>query len=261
MMRLSVAQRSERGGREYNEDFIGFCANETLGCFVLADGAGGYEGGALAAETAVRHVLSFFSAAPAVDSAAINAAIPVARNALADARERHPQYAEMDTTIAALMLDTERALAYWSHLGDSRIYLFRNGRSRILTHDHSVLQSMIDAGMFNGALRGNRKRSMLYAAVGSGEIPERAVRDKPLALLSGDIFLLCSDGFWESIGEEVMEAALQQAASPEQWLDAMVREIAEPDAADQDNYSVLAVWVGDREEITTRILAKKVQEA
>ncbi|MDR2030764.1 MAG: serine/threonine-protein phosphatase [Azoarcus sp.] len=256
MMRLSVAQRSERGGREYNEDFIGFCASETQGCFVLADGAGGHEGGALAAKTAVQHVLSFFSAAPTVDGVAINASISVARHALANARAHHPHYAEMDTTIAALMLDTERALAYWSHLGDSRVYLFRNGRARLLTRDHSVLQSMIDAGMFNGALRGNRKRSMLYVAVGSGDIPEHAVCDKPLTLLSGDIFLLCSDGFWESVGEEVMEAALQRTNAPEQWLDAMVGEIAAPDAADQDNYSALAVWVGEREEITTRILAK-----
>jgi serine/threonine protein phosphatase PrpC len=116
---------------------------------------------------------------------------------------------------------------------------------------------MIDAGFFTGSLRGNTKRNMLYAAVGSGEMPGRVVCEKPVSLRPGDIFLLCSDGFWENVGEEVMEAALQQAHSPEQWVDDMMRGLPDPHAPDQDNYSALAIWVGDREEVTTRILAKK----
>jgi serine/threonine protein phosphatase PrpC len=261
MMRLSVAQRSERGGRKHNEDSIGFLANETVGCFVLADGTGGYEGGALASETVVQNVVSLFSTAPRVDHKTIGEVIPVARGALLAARKTHPQYAEMDTTIATLMLDTAQSLAYWCSLGDSRIYLFRSGRAHALTTDHSVLQSMIDAGMCGGAIRGNKKRNLLYAAVGSGEIPERVVCDKPLALQSGDIFLLCSDGFWEGVGEEIMEGLLQQAATPEAWIDNMMSELPDPDASEQDNYSALAVWVGDREEVTTRIIRKKPETA
>ncbi len=258
MMRLSVAQCSERGGRAKNEDFLGFCANETLGCFVLADGTGGYDGGAFAAETVVQQVLTLFSATPEVSRATIDETIPVARHALSDARRRHPQFAAMNTTMATLMLDTRQALAYWSHLGDSRIYFFRNGRARMLTSDHSVLQSMIDAGLFSGATRGNRERNTLYAAVGSGSVPGRAVCEKPLALLPGDIFLLCTDGFWESIGEETMEALLQHAVSPEHWIDSMVGQLPNPDAAGQDNFSALAIWVGEREEVT-RILAEEEQ--
>ncbi|MDR3213573.1 MAG: serine/threonine-protein phosphatase [Azoarcus sp.] len=254
MMRLSVAKRSERGGRERNEDALGFCANETLGCFVLADGTGGYEGGAVASETVVQRVLKHFSATPGVDLAAIAASIDVAREALRRARGSHPQFPDMDTTIATLMLDTERALAYWSALGDSRIYLFRSGRARTLTTDHSVLQSMIDAGIFSGELRGNRKRNLLYAAVGSAEVPARVVCDKPLVLRSGDIFLLCSDGLWESVDEETMEALLQQVETPEQWVDGLAREVPDPESPEQDNFSAMAVWVGEREEVTTRIL-------
>ncbi|MDR1227710.1 MAG: serine/threonine-protein phosphatase [Azoarcus sp.] len=254
MMRLSVARQSERGGRERNEDAIGFCANETLGCFVLADGTGGYEGGAVASETVVQQVLKRFSAAPQVDLAAIGASIDVAREALHEARGAHPQFPGMDTTIAVLMLDTERALAYWSSLGDSRIYLFRSGRAHILTTDHSVLQSMIDAGIFTGELRGNRKRNLLYAAVGSEDVPERVVCDEPLALRSGDTFLLCSDGLWESVDETIMEILLRHAETPEQWVDELMRAVPDPEAPGQDNYSVLSIWVGEREEVTTRIL-------
>jgi serine/threonine protein phosphatase PrpC len=258
MMRLSVAQRSERGGRLRNEDSLGFCANDTRGCFVLADGAGGHGGGAVAAKVVVKQVLTLFSTTPEVSPENIAASIPAARRALAHVRERYPRLAAMDTTIATLMLDTQKALAYWSYLGDSRIYFFRNGRARTLTNDHSVLQSMIDAGLGSGATRGNKERNTLYAAVGSGEVPAQAICDKPLALQSGDIFLLCSDGFWEKVNEEAMEALLQRATSPEHWLNEMVSQLPDPDSDDQDNFSALAVWIGEQEEIT-RVIAKDEQ--
>jgi serine/threonine protein phosphatase PrpC len=261
MMKLSVAQRSERGGRERNEDALGFCGNETLGCFVLADGTGGYEGGAVASESVVQRVLKQFSATPRIGLAEAGALIDVAREALQETRGIYPQFPDMDTTIATLMLDTEQALAYWSALGDSRIYLFRSGRARTLTTDHSVLQTMIDAGIFSGELRGNSKRNLLYAAVGSDEIPEHVVCEKPLLLRSGDIFLLCSDGLWESVDEETMEALLQHSNTPGEWVDSMLRAVPDPEAPEQDNYSALAVWVGEREEVTTRILPPQPQDA
>jgi serine/threonine protein phosphatase PrpC len=256
MMRLSVAHRSERGGREANEDAVGFCGNETQGCFVLADGTGGHEGGALASDTVVRQVLAHFSTTPRIDGDSISTLMEVARDALSDVRRLNPQFPEMNTTIATLVLDTQRRLAYWNYLGDSRIYLFRSGRAHGLTTDHSILQSMIDAGFFSGTLRGNCRRNMLYAAVGSDEMPERAIRDEPFTLQSGDIFLLCTDGFWENVGEEIMEEMLQQAKTPEQWIDDMMDQVPGPYTPDLDNFSALAVWVGEREEVTTRILAE-----
>lgn len=261
MMRLSVAQRSECGGRARNEDWTGFCANDTRGCFALADGVGGYGGGAIAARVVVKEVLLRFSKAPEVNQSSISRTIPVARMALANARERYPRLSQMDTTLAVLMLDTQQALAYWGSLGDSRIYLFRHGRAHALTNDHSVLQSMIDAGFVSSSKRGNEKRTVLYAAVGCGDVPEQAVCAKPLTLKSGDIFLLCSDGFWESVNEDEMETVLQQAASPQHWIDDMVCRFSNPKSDNQDNYSALAVWVGDREEVTRIILRKAPKRA
>ena len=252
-MRLSVAERSERGGRERNEDAVGFCANETLGCFVLADGTGGHKGGEVASDVVVQQVLTHFPAAPKGDIETIATLIDVARDALLEAREHHSQYPEMDTTIVTLVLDLEQERAYWGHLGDSRIYLFRCGRARVLTTDHSVLQSLMDAGFFTGALRGNIKRNMLYAAVGCEEMPERVVCEEPAVVRSGDVFLLCSDGFWEALREDIMEELLQQARTPDEWLESLVDAVPEPDAPGQDNFSALAIWVGEREEATTRI--------
>ena len=260
MMRLSVAHRSERGGREANEDSVNFCANETQGCFVLADGTGGHEGGALASSSVVKQVLSYFSATPKIDDDSASTLMTVAREALSDVRKQYPQFPDMNTTIATLLLDAERGVAYWNSLGDSRIYLFRSGRAHSLTTDHSILQSMIDAGFFTGELRGNCKRNMLYAAVGSEEMPEHAVHDDPFPLHPGDVFLLCSDGFWENVSEDIMEEILQEVETPEEWIDDMMDEIPDPYPPDLDNFSALAIWIGEREAMTTRILTEDSQQ-
>lgn len=249
-MHLSIAHCTETGGRENNQDYVGFCANERMGCFTLADGAGGYQGGEVASRAVVREVLRSFQEAPAVRCAKPDWAIGVAREALERARTLHPDCREMNTTVATLLIDTEAAQATWCQLGDSRIYLFRNGRARVLTHDHSILQAMMDAGFVRGELRGRGDRTALYAAVGSGDTPPTALCEAPLALMPGDAFLLCSDGFWEVLDEADMEEALKGATLPEEWVKGMLARIAQPAAVGMDNFSAIAVWVGERIEVT-----------
>lgn len=247
-MRLLVAHCSDRGGRAENQDYVGFHANEVIGCFVLADGVGGHSGGALASRSAVAGALTQFGHTPAVDRPGLERVIHSAREALTDTRRQHPEAADMNTTIATLLVDTGRGQALWSHLGDSRIYLFRNGRAHALTRDHSVLQALIDAGMAGG--RDTAERNALYASVGTDEIPPQALCEAPLEIRAGDAFLLCSDGFWEALDEGTMEAALAESTLPEQWVQDMVGRIAAPRAQGQDNFSAMAVWIGDRVEIT-----------
>jgi serine/threonine protein phosphatase PrpC len=252
-MHLSVAHYSSPGGRDSNQDYIGFSANESMGCFSIADGAGGYQGGAVAARTVVAEVLTRFGEAPATRCTDASWSIDAARHALHRARLQYPEWADMNTTIAILMLDTATAHAAWSHLGDSRIYLFRNGRAHLLTHDHSVMQAMLDAGYARGPLRGRPERGSLYASVGCGEPPSTDVCNGPLVIRPGDAFLLCSDGFWDVVDEATMEDALTGAQQPEQWITRMVERIVDPASRERDNFSALAIWVGARLEIT-RIL-------
>ena len=252
-MRLSVSKFSARGGREINEDYLGFCGNEAIGCFVLADGAGGHEGGALASKTVVQQVLKAFSLTPIVNREMAQASVETARLALKQARHQHPDKRSMNTTLAVLLLNVDQKEAYWAHLGDSRIYLLRKGRACALTRDHSILQSMIDAGLVQGTPRGSTERNTLYASVGSADIPDRTVCNVPLTLQMGDVFLLCSDGFWERIDEGIMEMTLRLSNNPEEWLQNMLAYITDPSTESQDNFSALGIWLGDQEE-ATRIL-------
>jgi len=265
MMHLSIAHCTEQGNRESNQDFVGFCANEHMGCLVLADGAGGHAGGAQASQAVVSAVLRTFQADPAARCDNAVWPIAVAREALAAARERHPECSDMDTTLAVLLLNTQTARATWCQLGDSRIYLFRNGRAHQLSHDHSVLQAMISAGYIQGDLRGDLherpERGALYAAVSSTDTPPDAVCEDALAVLPGDVFLLCSDGFWGALPESLMEHSLHEAGTPEHWLQRMLAQITAPAAdADLDNFSALTVWAGPRIEVT-RLLKPEQQPA
>jgi len=260
-MHLSVAHCTERGERPNNQDFIGFCANEQLGCFALADGAGGHEGGAEASRAVVSEVLRTFQAAPVARCMDAAWPIAVARDALTTARQHHPDCTQMNTTVAVLLLNTATGRATWCQLGDSRIYLFRHGRAHQLSHDHSILQAMRDAGLVQTDLAAPATRNTLYAAVGSSETPPTAVCDAPLTVSQGDVFLLCSDGFWDLVPEAVMEETLRGASTPEAWIARMLAHIQRPTpSSDMDNFSALAVWAGQRIE-ATRILDLGTQHA
>lgn len=250
MMNISVAKYSHKGGRTINEDYLGFCANDAIGCFVLADGTGGYEGGAQASEAVVKHILDVFALTPSVNAQTNQASIELAKEALDCVKKKHPEFTHMNTTLVSLLLDVDRVAAYWSHLGDSRIYLFRTGRAHLLTKDHSILQSMIDAGFAHGSSRGNVERNTLYASVGSLEVPQDAIAKEGLTLQSGDAFLLCSDGFWETVDEATMESCLHKSNGSQEWLDLMVGTIEDLASVDKDNLSAMAVWVGEQEECT-----------
>ena len=92
------------------------------------------------------------------------------------------------------------------------------------TKDHSVVQNMVDAGYLKAEdLRTAEERSRLFAALGQEENFEPTDRADVVRPGRGDVFLLCTDGFWEYIDEDAMERALGDAASGEEWLRSMER--------------------------------------
>lgn len=238
-LRVEVALVSSAGGRDHNEDACGHWHDGRHLCCVLADGAGGHGGGDVASRLAVEHVLGAYAARPAHAPRPLRRLLRSAHEQVVQGRGAADAVADMHTTAVVLSLDLHACSALWAHCGDSRLYHLRGGRIVARTRDHSMVQSLVDGGLLEpAAARGHPQRNALYAALGSpSALQALEVVPEPVPLAAGDALLLCSDGLWDQVEDEAIEAALAAAPEPQAWLQAL----AAAAAASTDNVSALAV--------------------
>jgi PPM family protein phosphatase len=247
-MRFHVYQVSRKGGRQKNEDRMGYCYTRSAGLFALADGMGGHPEGEVAAQMALQTLSALFQ----------RDAKPTLKDPLRFLQESvlagHHQllrYATerglMDTprtTVVACVLQGQSA--YWAHCGDSRLYLVRDGKLVARTRDHSYTElhgALAQSGqpIPHDAQRFNR--NVLFTCLGS---PGKPVVDTtgPLVLQPGDRVMLCSDGLWGAVGDESIVETLARLTVSD-----AVPELAEmalrAAGAKSDNVTVLALeWEG-----------------
>jgi serine/threonine protein phosphatase PrpC len=245
---VQVAQRSCIGSRSRNEDFLAIEHLRGNWCLALSDGAGGHGDGARAAQLAVERILSGFRSRPPVDARDLAELVLDAHDAVvAGQREisATPVRSAMHATVVVLLIDTSAGLALWGHVGDSRLYQWREGRLNTVTRDDSVLQSVLDTGLVDAArMHEVPNRGVLLAALGSAEEAVPHVSE-PFELQHADAFLLCSDGWWSGLEPQVISKLLADAPTPDGWLDAMIATRLEQADPRQDNYSAIACWIGD----------------
>src|SRR5436309_209705 len=186
------------GRRAYNEDVY---ANSELmagRCIAVADGAGGHRGGGIASRVLVNALMLSMAGIPQWNNCSILAAVDAASAAVRAQQLKDQRLRSMMSTLVLLCLDTARRTAFWTHLGDSRLYYLGQQLER-LTLDHSVVQSFVDSGLLTASEgRTSVNRSVLYAAVGA-ESETRPVVGTRTGLKAGDAFLLCTDGVWDVV--------------------------------------------------------------
>ncbi len=247
---IELAILSRQGGRNYNEDACGHWNSDTHLCCVVADGAGGHGGGDIASKLAVRHIIEQFAAAPLSRPEEVTDLLLDTNATVIRHREDGKEQAHMHTTVVSLFIDLMQGLALWGHAGDSRLYLFRKGQMLAHTRDHSVVQSLVEAGILQpDDMRSHPRRSELLSALGSPpEDLHVTAASKPWHLNDGDVFLLCTDGLWEFVNEAELSASLSRAADPRAWLAALeelvLRHAAEAGKHAHDNFSAVTVWCG-----------------
>lgn len=249
MLSLDVALLTDPGGRKYNEDACGHWHSERALCCVLADGAGGHGGGDVASRLAVQELIGRFARQPSAGGPALEGLVRDTNVALIGQRVPGTAREDMHTTVVCLVLDFVDQRAHWAHAGDSRLYWFRDGRLLARTQDHSLVQSLVDAGMIGEAdVRTHPKRSELRSALGiPPEALEVSAADGGEAVQPGDVFLLCTDGLWEYVEDATLEYTLAAAGSARAWLDtlsALVLQAASHKTS-HDNFTALVVWTGE----------------
>jgi len=218
--------------------------------FLVADGMGGHAGGDVASAIATKHLTALdhdYSAPRDAELEATGAFLSAAAE-LADTVAEHPELTGMGTTVSGLIRVGDRMVVV--HIGDSRIYLLRDGELSQITADHTFVQRLVDSGRITAEEAAvHPKRSVLMRVLGDIDLdPE--IDTSVLDTRPGDRWLLCSDGLSSYVDEAAIRAALVEGLPTESTTDALVR--ASLDAGAPDNVTVLLVDIGDQEGIASR---------
>ncbi|MCC6294747.1 MAG: serine/threonine-protein phosphatase [Bryobacterales bacterium] len=242
---FDTAVVSSAGGREANQDEARFQLSSGGGCWVLCDGLGGHGGGETAARIAAATILQCHEQYAECSPPALRTYLESARRAVLAERVNNPYLAAMNST--AVLLVAAAGTALWAHVGDSRLYWFRNGRLQSQTLDHSVPQSLAAAGKINARdIRFHEDRNKLLRTLAGGETLEPGVAAEAVHLKPGDSFLLASDGLWELVRETEMEVELARSSTAQAWLCGIETRLRSRTFAGHDNYSAIALRVHDQ---------------
>lgn len=241
-LKFRTAQLSQKGGRDTNEDYCESLSYNDSYCWVVADGLGGHSSGEVASRTAVKSIIESFKNNQSLKAKTIKRYIEDASTTIAELVKNYPEKAGMMTTVVVMISDAKKAI--WGHVGDSRLYMFRDGRVFYQTKDHSLVQRLLDSGeITQQEMRSHPDRNRLLSAIGGESVFKTAILDEPIELEKGDSFLLCTDGIWEYISEIEMIADLARAQSPDDWLKQLQVRVLSKATDRHDNYTAIAIMI------------------
>ena len=209
-MKYTCAQGSRQGGRARNEDRVAIAERDTAVLMVLGDGLGGHKGGALASATLCQLAVRAFRAvrAPRIADPSNFLALIMfqTHQTLKDLGKRLDPPIEPRTT--GVLCLVQEGCAYWAHIGDSRLYHFRNDRVVVRTHDDTTVEAFRERGILDETESlAHPDKSRLLACLGGREDPTIHLGAETV-LRTGDTLLLCSDGVWEAMTESKIARAL-----------------------------------------------------
>ncbi len=236
-MKFSVFQVSRRGGREKNEDRMGYCYTRESGLFVLADGMGGHPEGEVAAQLALQTISALYQkeARPVIGNASefLSTALMAAHHQIVRYASEKGMLDMPRTTLVACILQGDGAT--WVHCGDSRLYVVRDAELLTRTRDHSYLEQQNAVS----ARFEHINRNILFTCLGS---PTKPVFDitGPVVLQQGDKLLLCSDGLWGSVSDDEIVSQLAAKGVSDAVPDLVERALRAA-GEHSDNVTVLAM--------------------
>ncbi len=249
-MKFSIYQNSRQGPRNYNQDRLAYSYSKDALLLVLADGMGGHRHGEVAANLAVKTLTDAFQrlAVPFLSSPAkfLIEHIQQVHDMIDNVTQRDELIESPRTTIVVAII--QRGFLYCAHVGDSRLYHFRDGHLLFRTEDHSVVQSLYKKGMISKEeMATHPYKNKIYNCLG-GETPPQIDLSDRFELLEGDTILLCTDGVWGVLNDTQIKEIIQQniviADATNKLMDSA--EFASDERG--DNMSAIGLQWGDRQQ-------------
>ena len=212
--------------------------SEKLRLYGVADGMGGHKGGEVASTSARDDLLRELEGkTPSV--AALSGAIEEVNRQIYHQQEHDDALTGMGTTLSVLWMSDN--FVYIGHVGDSRVYLLRDGEFKQMTLDHSLVEQLVREGVLTEEeAQNNSMRNIITRAIGTDESVEVDVVVEERR--KGDLWLACSDGLHGLVDDRQMRDALRQYA-PEKAADVLLK--AALDAGGRDNVTLVIVHDGE----------------
>ena len=241
---FDTAWFSKQGKRDYNEDSV-FpnidIPSDLKNLFLVCDGVGGQEHGEIASDLCCTQLNQFFTQNKIEnsDQNTIDQAVKFVEKKFDDYKTQHAEVGDMASTITLLHLHSKGATV--AHMGDSRVYLFRDGEILFKTKDHSVVQDLFDAGVIEteAEMATHQHRNRINRAMrGTSEKSYKADTSILTDLQENDIFLLCTDGVLESFSNAQLAEVFKNYIDVNSSKEVIMNECAKNSS---DNYSAFIV--------------------
>lgn len=259
-MRIESSGRTDTGlKREGNED--AFCSAEDLGLYIVADGMGGHRAGEVASRIAVdtiresykkwvkektseEDIFGFPDASLSPMGNIIRSSIRLANRIIFELATDRKEYEGMGTTIVVLLITTELIIA--ANVGDSRLYLIRDGTIERLSKDHTIVSEQIELGIMTeeDAVSSPMKHILTRTLGSSKDVDTEVFEIEPS---EHDRFILCTDGITDLIKDEEILSMTEEEESPESLCHQLIETVLDRGA--HDNATVISVFFsreGDR---------------
>jgi len=211
--------------------------------FIVADGMGGHAGGDVASALTIKHLVDADRVFENAEEAAqvLHDTLIAANHILSDTVVEHNELTGMGTTVSGMVrVGNKMAMA---HIGDSRIYLLRDGSMTQVTHDHTFVQRLVESGRITQEEAAvHPRRSVLMRVLGDVDASPEIDTDV-FDTQAGDRWLLCSDGLSSFVTEDKIAATLRRITDPEAATERLVQ--ASLDQGAPDNVTVVLVDIGD----------------
>tara|TARA_R110002072_G_scaffold1598_6_gene13620 strand:- start:52413 stop:53240 length:828 start_codon:yes stop_codon:yes gene_type:complete len=238
--------------RDHNEDYVS--SDDRIGLAVLADGMGGLNAGEVASSMTVHLLMdelrTYIEGGSDIEheledsdlslrAQVVHRAIEKANSSVFHVSQTQPHCEGMGTTIIVSMFyDNKVAIG---HIGDSRVYRFRDNKLVQVTKDHSFVQELIDKGLYTkDEARASSKKNVVTRALGVAPQVEPEVHEYKVK--QGDVFLMCSDGLTDLVGDADIEKSFQELSANLSVMAGHLVEIANASGG-KDNISVVLIRI------------------
>ncbi len=243
-MDVDCASLSLLGDREDNQDRVSVAVGEQAALLLVIDGMGGHSDGGGAAEVAMKSMVDSFRATshPVFDPQGfLHMAVARAHEVVVELGVGFSLEARPRATCAASLV--QDGVAYWAHVGDSRVYLLRQGRVAERTRDHSHVEVLLREGLITeDEIHTHPMRNYVECCLGGdAALPEMTV-SKRKKLKDGDVLLVCTDGLWSGLtDQQIATPSTDTDGELKECLESLSKLAVEANAPYSDNTTVAAL--------------------